>query len=56
MNCSTNYDNIDLWKAKFPKESWILKGFGIVSLYDATTESAISNLKSNLLKSENRKG
>ncbi|TAF67197.1 MAG: GAF domain-containing protein, partial [Flavobacterium sp.] len=41
-----------LWKAKFPKESWILKGFGIVSLYDATTESAISNLKSNLLKSE----
>ena len=47
-----NYDNIDLWKAKFPKESWILKGFGIVSLYDATTESAISNLKSNLLKSE----
>jgi len=50
-----NYDNINLWKAKFPKESWILKGFGIVSLYDATTESAISNLKSNLLKSEQEK-
>ena len=27
-----------------------MKGFGIVSLFDATTESAISNLKSNLLK------
>ncbi|WP_413997706.1 GAF domain-containing protein [Flavobacterium sp. W1B] len=47
-----NYDNIDLWKEKFPIESWILKGFGIVILYDATTESAISKLKSNLLKPE----
>jgi len=45
-----NYDDIELWKSKFPKESWILKGFGIVSLFDATIESAISNLKSNLLK------
>ncbi|MCR4032318.1 MULTISPECIES: GAF domain-containing protein [Flavobacterium] len=45
-----NYNDIDLWKSKFPKGSWILKGFGIVSLFDATTESAISTLKSNLLK------
>jgi hypothetical protein len=47
-----NYDNIDLWKEKFPLESWILKGFGIVSLFDVTRENAISNLKSNLLKAE----
>lgn len=47
-----NYNDIDLWKSKFPPRSWILKGFGIVSLFDATTESAISNLKSNLLKPE----
>lgn len=45
-----NYNDIDLWKSKFPTGSWILKGFGIASLFDATTESAISNLKSNLLK------
>lgn len=45
-----NYNDIDLWKSKFPKGSWILRGFGIVSLFDATTESAISTLKSNLLK------
>nr|WP_288834060.1 GAF domain-containing protein [uncultured Flavobacterium sp.] len=45
-----NFDNIALWKEKFPLESWVLKGFGIVSLFDATKESAISNLKSNLLK------
>lgn len=47
-----NYDNLDLWKEKFPVESWILKGFGIVILFDATTESSISKLKSNLLKPE----
>ncbi|MFQ6602585.1 GAF domain-containing protein [Flavobacterium sp. C3NV] len=45
-----NYNDIELWKLKFPPGSWTLKGFGIVSLFDATTESAISNLKSNLLK------
>ena len=44
-----NYDNLDLWKEKFPVHSWISKGFGIVSLFDATVESAISNLKTNLL-------
>lgn len=49
-----NYDDIDLWKSKFPPGSWILKGFGIVSLFDATTESAISNLKSNLLKPDSK--
>jgi hypothetical protein len=47
-----NYDNISLWKEKFPFESWILKGFGIISLIDVTRENAISNLKSNLLKPE----
>lgn len=49
-----NYNDIELWKSKFPLGSWILKGFGIVSLFDATTESAISNLKSNLLKPDTR--
>lgn len=47
-----NYDDIALWKEKFPIESWILKGFGIAILFDATTESSISKLKSNLLKPE----
>lgn len=47
-----NYDNVELWKEKFPKESWILKGFGIMTLYDNSVESAISNLKSNLLSND----
>jgi len=51
-----NYGDIELWKSKFPKGSWTLKGFGIVSLFDATTESAISNLKSNLLKPDSKAG
>ncbi|MFV5692950.1 GAF domain-containing protein [Flavobacterium sp. LT1R49] len=45
-----NCDNIDLWKKAFPQNSWFLKGFAILSLVDVTVESAISNLKSNLLK------
>lgn len=49
-----NYNDIELWKSKFPAGSWILKGFGIVSLFDATIESAISNLKSNLLKPDSK--
>ncbi|AXG72897.1 GAF domain-containing protein [Flavobacterium arcticum] len=47
-----NFSNLELWKEKFPEKSWTLKGFGIVSFFDATIESAISNLKSNLLKAD----
>ncbi|WP_366184183.1 GAF domain-containing protein [Flavobacterium ovatum] len=47
-----NYEDLNLWKSKFPANSWILKGFGIVSLFDASVESAISNLKTSLLKSD----
>lgn len=50
-----NYDNLELWKEKFPEGSWICKGFGIISLFDATAESAISNLKSNLLVNDELK-
>lgn len=49
-----NFDDIDLWKEKFPVGSWILKGFGIVQLFDATIESAVSNLKTNLLKATDK--
>lgn len=49
-----SYDNLDLWKEKFPPGSWIMKGFGIMTLYDNTVESAISNLKSNLLSNKDR--
>ena len=43
------YDDLDLWKSKFPKDSWLLKGFSIMTLFDATIESAVSLLKEKLL-------
>lgn len=47
-----NYIDIELWKLKFLVGSWILKGFGIVFLFDVIIENVILNLKSNLLKLE----
>ena len=44
-----SYDNIALWREKFPPQSWLLKGFTIMSLFDATVESAVSILKEKLL-------
>jgi len=44
-----SYDDLDLWKSKFPEGSWLLKGFTIMTLFDATIESAVSLLKENLL-------
>ena len=46
-----NYDDLALWKEKFPREAWQLKGFAIMSLVDVTTENAVSQLKSDLLGS-----
>lgn len=44
-----NYEDLALWKSKFPKESWILKGFAIMTLYDATVENAVSIFKEKML-------
>ncbi len=54
-----NFEDQELWKEKFPLESWELKGFAVISFFDATTENAISNLKSKLInieEDENLKG
>jgi hypothetical protein len=45
----SNYDDLDLWKSKFPPASWLLKGFAIATLYDATIEYVVSILKEKLL-------
>ncbi|MCD9854689.1 GAF domain-containing protein [Epilithonimonas sp. JDS] len=50
-----NFEDHELWKEKFPPESWELKGFAVISFFDATTESAISNLKSKLINIEDDK-
>ena len=50
-----NFEDYELWKEKFPPQSWELKGFAVVNFFDATTEIAISNLKSRLINLEDDK-
>ncbi|MGJ8760061.1 GAF domain-containing protein [Polaribacter sp. HaHaR_3_91] len=45
-----NFDNIALWKEKFPPNSYIFRGFGLISLFDVTSEEMLSSIKANLLK------
>ncbi len=44
-----NYGNIELWKSKFPENSYLFKGFVISNIFDVTNEQAISNIKSSLI-------
>lgn len=47
-----NFNNIDVWRAKFPPNSYEFKGFGIVNLFDVTSDQSLSNLRENLLKKD----
>ncbi|NAS31344.1 GAF domain-containing protein [Flavobacteriaceae bacterium R38] len=49
-----NFDNLDLWKEKFPPNSWIDKGFVISNIFDVTADVSISELKSTLLGSNEK--
>lgn len=44
-----NIRDIDLWKRKFPPNSWIMSGINMVSLVDVTLDQAINTITSNLL-------
>ncbi|MBT8268990.1 MAG: GAF domain-containing protein, partial [Bacteroidia bacterium] len=50
-----HYDNIDLWKEKFPPNSYIFKGFVISNIFDVTDDQSISNIKSNLITEKRSK-
>ena len=47
-----NFQNIAVWKEKFPPQSWIFKGFVIANLIDVTADASISSFKSFLLKQD----
>jgi len=47
-----NFDNIAIWKEKFPPNSYQFRGFGMVNLVDATTDQSLTNLKENLLNND----
>lgn len=44
-----NFDDMELWKKKFPPNSWIMRGINIVNLVDVTADQSIGNITSNLL-------
>ncbi|CAL2088551.1 conserved hypothetical protein [Tenacibaculum sp. 190524A05c] len=47
-----NFDNIDIWREKFPPNSYIFKGFGIMNLFDVTTDETINSIQNNLIGRE----
>ncbi|NNE31233.1 MAG: GAF domain-containing protein [Winogradskyella sp.] len=50
-----NFENIDLWKEKFPPNSYDFKGFVISNIFDVTDDQSISNIKSSLIGEDKRK-
>ena len=51
-----SFEDISVWKEKFPPNSWIFNGFIIASLTDVTLSVSISDFKSNLLRLEKNGG
>jgi len=49
-----NFDDIDLWKEKFPPKSYQFNGFVISSMFDVTDDQSISNIKSTLIQINKR--
>jgi hypothetical protein len=50
-----NFENIDLWKEKFPVNSYEFKGFVISNIFDVTDDQSISNIKSTLIGEDKMK-
>lgn len=50
-----NFENINLWKEKFPPNSYTFKGFVISNIFDVTDDQSISNIKSTLIGEDKRK-
>ena len=44
-----NFDNIEIWKKKFPPNSYLFNGFVISNIFDITQDQSISNIKSALI-------
>ncbi|MEM0939716.1 MAG: GAF domain-containing protein [Bacteroidota bacterium] len=47
-----NFGDIELWKNKFPPNSWIMKGLSVINLVDVTADQSINSITSNLLRAE----
>ncbi|WP_034062461.1 GAF domain-containing protein [Lacinutrix jangbogonensis] len=49
-----NFENIALWKEKFPPNSYVFKGFVISNIFNVTDDQSISNIKSKLIGEDKR--
>ncbi|MGK0366160.1 MAG: hypothetical protein ACI85O_003233, partial [Saprospiraceae bacterium] len=45
-------EDLELWKSKFPIDSYILKGFGLMTLFDATNDVILSRIRSVFLRND----
>lgn len=45
-----NFDNVELWQEKFPPNSYLFEGFGIMNLFDVSSDQSISQIKEDLLR------
>lgn len=50
-----NFENIEIWKKKFPPNSYTFKGFVISNIFNVTDDQSISNIKSSLIGEDKRK-
>jgi hypothetical protein len=50
-----NFENMELWKEKFPPNSYTFKGFVISNIFNVTDDQSISNIKSSLIGEDKRK-
>jgi len=44
-----DFHNVELWKEKFPPNSYIMRGIGIANLMDVTVDRSLTTITSNLL-------
>lgn len=44
-----NFNDIELWKQKFPPGSWLFKGIGIINLFDITQDQSVANITTKLV-------
>ena len=45
-----NFHNVKLWKKKFPPNSWVMRGMGIINLQDITIDKTLNSITSSLLE------
>lgn len=45
-------EDLGFWKSKFPPDSYILKGFGLMTLFDTTNDVILSKIRSVFLRND----